>query len=385
MPYWRLSSFYWIYYAILGAMVPFWARYFTLKGFSVVEIGSILAAVSAARVIGPNTWAWIADKTGARILLYRIATICGAVCFGGMVISDTYWLMLISVFCFAFCWGAVMPQFETITMAHLKGNESKYTFTRLWGSVGYICLSISMGTIIDYYAKTGFSTLLLFLFALAILISFSIPVSNHVDEKPTANLNLSQLFFKPAVFYFFCAGLLMQMSHAPFYTYFDMYLTSNGYSGTDSGVYISIGVIAEIIAFVFMPKLIKRHGVKSLLLFCAFCGVLRWVLTAIYVENPAVLFFAQVLHGATFGIAHAASIYWITQIFTGAFKSRGQALFTSLTYGLGGVFGNLVFAQVWLLPNGKSSVFIGAALCCMLASIIILFFIPRLKELQSAR
>jgi MFS transporter, PPP family, 3-phenylpropionic acid transporter len=385
MPYWRLSSFYWIYYAILGAMVPFWARYFTLKGFTIVEIGSILAAVSAARVIGPNTWAWIADKSEARIFLYRAATVIGAFCFGGMVLAETYWLMLLSVFSFAFCWGAVMPQFETITMAHLTGNESKYTLTRLWGSIGYICLSISMGTMIDYYAKTGFSVLLLTLFVIAIGISFSIPVSSNLENKPAANLKLSQLFFKPAVVYFFCAGLLMQMSHAPFYTYFDMYLTANGYSGTDSGVYISIGVVAEIIAFLFMPKLIKRYGIKNLLLFCAFCGILRWILTAVYVENPMILLFAQVLHGATFGIAHAASIYWITQIFTGAFKSRGQALYTSLTYGLGGVIGNLVFAQVWLLPNGKSSVFIGAALCCMFASMIILFFIPRLKELQGAR
>ena len=39
LPYWRLSGFYFFYFALLGATAPFLALYFDHLGFSAARIG----------------------------------------------------------------------------------------------------------------------------------------------------------------------------------------------------------------------------------------------------------------------------------------------------------------------------------------------------------
>ena len=59
------------------------------------------------------------------------------------------------------------------------------------------------------------------------------------------------------------------------------------------------------------------------------------------------LLVAQVLHAATFGAYHAASVGLVHELFQGRHQSKGQALFGSLTYGAGGVLGGLVSGPIW--------------------------------------
>ena len=68
MPYWRLSSFYFFYFAALGALVPFWGLYLQDRGFSALEIGQLMAVIMGTKIIAPNLWGWIADATGRPVL-----------------------------------------------------------------------------------------------------------------------------------------------------------------------------------------------------------------------------------------------------------------------------------------------------------------------------
>jgi PPP family 3-phenylpropionic acid transporter len=56
---------------------------------------------------------------------------------------------------------------------------------------------------------------------------------------------------------------------------------------------------------------------------------------------------AQLLHAATFGTFHAASIATVHRMFAGRLEARGQALYSSLCYGVGGAAGTLVAGLTW--------------------------------------
>ncbi len=383
-PHWRLSGFYWLYYAILGGMIPYWGRYFQLQGFDAQQIGWLMAVVSLARLLGPNAWAYIADRTNKRLFYFRLAVCIGAVCFGWITLVDRLPLLLLSIFCFAFCWGAVMPQFEAIAMAHLSGQRHKYTLVRLWGSVGYVVLSLAMGSLLDYFMQSGFVFTLFLLFLATVGLAFAIPKQPQDNQQSPNKLNVLHVLRQPQVVVFFCALLLLNLSHSPFYTYFDIYITSNGYSGTTSGILIAVGVIAEIGIFVIVPRLLSRHGVKRLLLLSFALATIRWILTANFIDNLAIMFAAQLTHAATFGIAHAASIQWVSRVFTDNLQSRGQAFFTSFTYGAGGMLGNLLFGSIWQTANGSWLTFMLGSAACALGFILILLFIPSLRSQQYA-
>ena len=52
-------------------MLPFWGLYLRERGFGLTEIGSLMAILMATKVIAPNIWGWIADRTHKRLQVIR--------------------------------------------------------------------------------------------------------------------------------------------------------------------------------------------------------------------------------------------------------------------------------------------------------------------------
>jgi PPP family 3-phenylpropionic acid transporter len=83
------------------------------------------------------------------------------------------------------------------------------------------------------------------------------------------------------------------------------------------------------------------------------------------------LLIAQLLHAATFGAHHSASIITMQRWFSGALQARGQAAFISASYGVGGTLGGLFLSLIWgaygaeavyLFAAGFALIALGAAL-----------------------
>jgi nitrate/nitrite transporter NarK len=72
MPYWRLSSFYLFYFASLGALLPFWGVYLQDQGFTALAIGQLMAILQATKIVAPNVWGWLADRTGRTLMHHSV-------------------------------------------------------------------------------------------------------------------------------------------------------------------------------------------------------------------------------------------------------------------------------------------------------------------------
>ena len=91
MIYWRLSGFYLFYFASLGALVPFWSLYLKSLDFSMTQIGQLIAILMATKIVAPNLWGWIADHTGHRMQIVRIASLLATVAFAGVFLGSSFW------------------------------------------------------------------------------------------------------------------------------------------------------------------------------------------------------------------------------------------------------------------------------------------------------
>ena len=74
---------------------------------------------------------------------------------------------------------------------------------------------------------------------------------------------------------------------------------------------------------------------------------LRWVLIGHFIDHLAVLLFAQLLHAASFGLYHAVSIELFHRLFKGKHQGRGQALYSSISFGAGGAVGSYASGLMW--------------------------------------
>jgi MFS transporter, PPP family, 3-phenylpropionic acid transporter len=99
--------------------------------------------------------------------------------------------------------------------------------------------------------------------------------------------------------------------------------------------------------FFVMPWLVQRFGYIRILRVSFSAAVLRFMLIGWGVDWTLLLLVAQVLHAATFGAYHAASVGLVHEFFQGRHQSKGQALFGSLTYGAGGMLVGLASGPIW--------------------------------------
>jgi len=158
---------------------------------------------------------------------------------------------------------------------------------------------------------------------------------------------LRKVLRRPAVLSLLLVCFLVQASHGPYYTFYSLYLAANDYSETVIGQLWALGVVAEIGVFLKMHAWLPRFGARRLLLVATALTTLRWILLALYVEQLSVMIFAQTLHAASFGVYHAVSIHLIHRLFTGRHQGRGQALYSSMSFGAGGAVGSLVAGYLW--------------------------------------
>ena len=122
LPYWRLSSFYFFYFAVLGAMVPYWSLYLNNIGFNARDIGLLMAVIQATRIVAPNIWGWLADRSGQRLRVIRWGSFLAFVSFLLIFKNQSFVGLALATSLYTFFWNAVMAQFEVITLSHLAGQ-----------------------------------------------------------------------------------------------------------------------------------------------------------------------------------------------------------------------------------------------------------------------
>jgi PPP family 3-phenylpropionic acid transporter len=168
----------------------------------------------------------------------------------------------------------------------------------------------------------------------------------------------------------------MQLSHGIYYAFYSIYLRAAGYSNTAVGALWSLGVIAEILVFLGMHRLLLRFGARRVLLWSLGLGAVRWILIGAFVDLVLVQVVAQSLHAATFGTFHAAAIHLVHDYFPGRTQGRGQALYNSLGFGAGGAAGSLIGGLLWDVP-GPFVTFAVGALAALLGFAILWRWVDR--------
>jgi PPP family 3-phenylpropionic acid transporter len=371
MMYWRLSGFYLFYFASLGALLPYWSLYLKSLDFSITEIGQLMAILMATKIVAPNVWGWIADHTGQRMRIIRIASLLAIISFAGVFVTDTFWWLATVLVIFSFFWNATLPQFEVTTMNHLGDDMHRYSGIRLWGSVGFIVAVAGLGVLLGHYSAAVLPYVLLGLFVLIWINSLCVPES-AAGHLPLGQEPLHKVLRRPVVLSLLVVCFLVQASHGAYYSFFSLYMESFGYSTTVIGQLWALGVLSEIGVFLLMPVLMPRFGARSLLLLAVVLTTLRWLLTAFYADNLVIITLSQTLHAASFGLYHAVMIFIIHSLFTGTHQGRGQALYSSLSFGAGGAAGSLVSGYLWS-GLGPQSMYLVAAAISLCAVAVVLF------------
>ena len=363
VPYWRVSRFYFFYFAFVGAMAPFWGLYLHSLAFNALQIGVLMSLLQVMRIFAPNIWGHIADRTGRRVAIVQAAALVCLVAFAGVFFAKSFWWLFAVMSLISFFWSASLPLVEATTLSHLGARSDRYGRIRLWGSVGFILVVVGLGSLLDHAPISLVPWVVIGLLVGIVLTSRVIPEA-EIAHHEAVHIPLRSVLRRPQVLALFSAALLMAAAHGPYYTFFTIHLVQTGYSKSVAGWLWALGVVCEIGIFLVMPRVFRKVRPETVLLLTLLAAAVRFLLIGWLADDLSLLLLAQLLHALTFGAYHASALALVHRHFTGRNLARGQALYNSIALGIGGTVGSLYSGAAWdwIGPGPTFSLASGCAL-----------------------
>lgn len=355
----NFALFFFAYYGFIGVFSPYASLYFAENGMTAAEIGVLMSLIQVMRIFGPNLWGWVADRSQRRVLVLRITAVAALAAFSGMFFGQTFAQFFIVMVAINIFTSAQGPLSEALMLSEMRGDLTHYGRVRLWGSVGFIFTVTAAGHLLDWRGIGLMPWIAMAMLGLVLIASIRLHESSHIvslRDVPSVRLLLKQ----KDVIAFFASTFLMIAAHSALYIFYSLYLARLGYSNTVIGLMWSLGVVAEIAFFFYQAPLFQRFGIRNLMIASLLFAVVRFLMIGFCAQSLFWLLIAQILHAATFGIHHSASVATLQRWFSGPLQARGQALFISISYGLGGTLGGLMMSILWD-KFGAQAVYVAAA------------------------
>jgi PPP family 3-phenylpropionic acid transporter len=363
----RLAAFYFAFFAQAGAYVAYFPLYLASRGLSAAEIAWVLALPPLARTFAPPAWGWLADRSGAHRAIVVFSCAVMAAAFALMPFTAQIALLIAVMSLLS---AGALPIVEAITLGSLAGQPGHYGPIRLWGSIGFIAVLLGGGAWLDFQPLSTLPAVLVALIAGTVAVALALPAGGAHAATPGLALR-----FTPEARALLAAGFCNAVAHGALYAFLSLHLEALGYSATAIGMLWTLGVLAEIVVFVYLPQLFRRFALSAIMAASAACGTVRFLAIGWGAGAVEIVLLAQLLHAATFGSFHAASVAAVHRVFAEGAHARGQTLFSGVTYGAGATAGVIISGWAWEL-GGAPCAFSAAAL----AAAVGMLFALRLKR-----
>lgn len=373
----KLGAFYFFYYAIVGTFMPYWNLYLQHQGFSFQQIGWLSSIAIITRFFAPFIWGWIADKSGKRMLLVRIATwVESCIWFLIFIVPNNFQSIAALMLIFSFFQNAILAQFEGVTLFWLGDEKAKlYGRVRKWGSVGFIVAVFLIGELLDLISIRWLPIILLSIAFLAFIWAFTIQEPSNAPKAQKKLQPIWKNICHPTVLAFFSIEFILLFSFAPFYSFYSNYLHEQHYSTGQIGALWATGVIAEIVMFAYAQRIfLQRFSWQKLVILCLILTSIRWYIVGVGSAYFVVQLLAQTIHAFSFGLFHLIAMKVIFQHFSAEQQGRGQALYSTM-WGIGVAVGSILAGHYWNVLSGQH-IFVYAAMVVLLA-LPLTYWLPR--------
>lgn len=363
----KFAQFLFSYYAHAGTFATYASLFFAARGMSAGQIGVLMSLIQVMRMIGPNLWGWVADRTQRRVLVLRTNAVAALIAFSALFFAHGFEQLFVVMVLLNLFTSGMVPLAEAQLLSEMRGDLSSYGRVRMWGSLGFILAVTGAGYGLEWW---GVESLLWIAGALLLTVFVAtLQVREHVTgEERRPQLPVLHVLRQPEIASFFASTALMVAAHTSLYVYYSLYLEQIGYSKPVIGFMWSLGVVVEIFFFYHQSAVIARIGARALMMLAFGVAVVRFVMIGAGAEWFALLLLAQVLHALTFAAHHSTAIVTMQKWFSGQMQARGQALYMSIAYGVGGSVGGLFMSLCWQ-RLGPSGVYYMAALLAALAGL----------------
>jgi len=329
MLFFKLSAFYFFYFAAVGVYIIFLPKVLNDIGYTPTDIGIVLALAPLMRFLTPFLFLKHIKLDAKVFKITLIIAVISSFLFQYTI--DNFYIFMINNAILGICLSVVLPYIEIIALNNL--GKDVYGKSRLFGSVGFMLVGLVLAkyltnpyVALDYYFVTTLLTAVL---------SISLIKYDVEHEELEEDDKFSIFKYWP----FWLSLFLMQISFGSFYNFFTIYETAHGMSLETTSYLWAFGVICEIIMLYFQGPLLKNN-LLNIIKFSILITAFRWLLLYLFPENIYISYFTQSIHAISFGLYHSAVIIYLYSLYSN--KKLAQQFMFGVAYGLGGFLGALI-------------------------------------------
>ncbi len=349
-----------------GAYTPFFGAWLAWRGLSPGQIGVTLATGMLLRVLAAPVTGLIADarndRRGMMLFLYAIV-LAG---YGALNWTTAAVAIFIAAVPANVAGGAVTPLLESVSVRLSERFGFDYGHVRLWASTLFVLGNIGSGILVSIFGLVAIAPWLTVAVALNLVSIYALPPP-PTDRARTpflaslrATLAEARELLRARVFVIFLiAASLDQGSHAFYYGYGGLHWRALGYSGTLIGIIWPLGVLAEIGLMSVSLRVFRVLGATRLLLLGGVACAVRWAILAFDPPLPFVIF-AQLLHGATFAMAHLGAMYFILKAVPPRLAATAQSLYAVCSSGLAMGIATFASGPLYAAAGGRAYLLMSA-------------------------
>ena len=323
-----------------GAYTPFFGAWLAWRGLSPGQIGVLLATGMLLRVLVAPVTGLVADARNDRrgMMLFLYAIVFAG--YGGLNLTDAFVPLLFAAMPANVAGGAITPLLESVSVRLSERFGFDYGHVRLWASTVFVLGNIVSGVLVSMFGMVVIAPWLTVAVALNLVAIYALPAPapdrprTHLLASLRTTLGEAHELLRSRVFVIFLiAASLDQGSHAFYYGYGGLHWRAIGYSGTLIGIIWPLGVLAEIGLMSMSLRVFRKFGATRLLLIGGVACAVRWAILAFDPPLPFVIF-AQLLHGATFAMAHLGAMYFILKAVPPRLAATAQSLYAVASFGI---------------------------------------------------
>jgi PPP family 3-phenylpropionic acid transporter len=364
-----LGCQYFLYFGALGAFLPYFNLYCHHLGFTGFQIGVLSSVRTLATALFPMLWGALADKFIIQRPLFILCSCASAAIWALYLFTAEFTPMLVITAFYGFFYAPIISFLESFSMNLLGSEKTRYGQLRAWGSISFIIVVLAVGQMIDALSSRIILGFVLIVSGLQAYGAMKIPASTVHQEAPKPAREKSVI--NRRILIFLCCAFLMLASHGTYYGFFSIHLENLGYSATFIGLSWAIASIAEIFIMIASEKIFKRFSYETVLQFSFLIAVFRWTVMSFAISAWLILL-TQILHAATYGAFHMASILYMDKLTPGGAKTLGQAVNNAVTYGFGIMAGFLINGY-WFDIIGAQKLFAISGGLALIGGIILSF------------
>jgi MFS transporter, PPP family, 3-phenylpropionic acid transporter len=363
-----LKGFYALYFGSVGVILPFLPAYLKSLSLSGAKVGSLLALPPLLSLIAPPIWGHLADRLRRPARILQVISFGVLIAFSPLLAVEQFGPLVLTMALYAFFSSSITPIIDTVTLEHVARSGGSYARIRLYGSLGFVLTSMAFGVLVRSIDRR---TVVVPLFLMAGYALWSLILREGATglspPNPLAGLKLLR---QADVATFLAATCLHWIACTPYHGTFSIHVKDLHLSPWVVGLSAGIGVFAETCVMYAYPRFADRLSPPRLLFVSCFVSVLRWLGMSL-TSHAWPIIMLSVLHGMTFGAFYISSVGYMAIRVPRNMRASGQALFASITFGLGGLLGYLA-SGIGYDSLGGHRLFFTAAIVDLAAALLAL-------------